>query len=180
MMSSKTESTRNLSNDPTPEIPIWLMLASLIFVVCLPVAGWFILTSAFNGVIHDLYLPLKNSGDIITVRSFDLAGPMYVLGLIAVAGTMSIVFLARPLRLPQSVCNRWFKPFGWMAIAALFFALLAKPSASAIGSYIEQQEYTECVTLSRLTPFSSTRVYPQGPMPPPSAGLRLSFGLLAI
>lgn len=148
----------NSPKDPVPDIPVWLMLASLILVLGLPVAGWYILSSAFSGLVFDLFVPFRNASETITVRSFDLAGPMYVLGLVAVTGVMGIVMLARPLKLPQSTCNRLFRPFGWLAIAGLVFALMAKPAAWGLSAYLEDAGYYQCEEHTRISPFSSTRV----------------------
>lgn len=151
------------NDDPAPDIPRWLMFGSFIIIASLPIAGWYILSSAFTGLIYDLYVPFMNAGDVITVRSFDLAGPMFVLALIAIGGVMGIVILAGLLNLPQSTCNRVFRPFGFLAIIGLVLALLAKPAAWGISNYLESSDYYQCEEHSRISPFNTTRTYVRDP-----------------
>lgn len=146
-----------------PEVTWWMIPMSIAFIVLIGLSWWYFLPAAYDGLVNDLYRPISNSGPIVTVRSFHLAAPFMVFGLLSIFAIMVLILIARPLQLTQRRINELFKPFLWVGIVGLVFGLLAKPLAWGISSYLESADYYQCEEHSRISPFNTTRTYVRDP-----------------
>lgn len=151
------------TTDTMPDIPWWLIAASLVLILLIGLGWWYLLPFAYHGLVQDLYQPLVSSGPVITVESTFLATPLFVFGFLMVFVLMVLILIARPLKLTQRHLHRMFNPFLWVGIVGLFFGLLAKPAAWGISTYLEGTGYHECQAQTRIDRFATKRVLVREP-----------------
>lgn len=163
MSDSNVNKSDTRTRDPLPDITWWMVLTSIVSIILIGFAWWYMVPSAYDGLMNDLFRPLVSGRPVVTVSSFYLTIPLLVFGLLAVFAMMVLILIARPLQLTQRRANEICKPFLWLGLIGAICGILAKPAAWGISTYLEGAGYHECEQHTRIDLFITTRTLVRAP-----------------